>query len=195
MGLVKALDPVYSRSEREIEVVSRSLVSTFEQFVKLNRKVPQELLATLAFKLGIQGKTINSFLTPEELAYIVNNSESKALIVSAAKRAVRTWEAVSTGAGWDVEPDVDRALYHADPDSALDLVRLVEPDAATVVVVGHNPTVASLAQLLDDGDGDPVAGVAMAGGFPAGSVAVFRFSGAWSDLGWATAELLAFHTP
>lgn len=118
-----------------------------------------------------------------------------AAIVSAAKRAVRTWEAVSTGAGWDVEPDVDRALYHADPDSALDLVRLVEPDAATVVVVGHNPTVASLAQLLDDGDGDPVAGVAMAGGFPAGSVAVFRFSGAWSDLGWATAELLAFHTP
>lgn len=48
VGKVKPLDPVYSRSEREIEVVSRSLVSTFEQFVKLNRKVPQELLATLA---------------------------------------------------------------------------------------------------------------------------------------------------
>ncbi len=48
VGKVDALDPVYSRSEREIEVVSRSLVSTFEQFVKLNRKVPQELLATLA---------------------------------------------------------------------------------------------------------------------------------------------------
>ncbi len=48
VGKVKSLDPVYSRSEREIEVVSRSLVSTFEQFVKLNRKVPQELLATLA---------------------------------------------------------------------------------------------------------------------------------------------------
>ncbi|MBL8298127.1 MAG: endopeptidase La [Rhodanobacteraceae bacterium] len=48
VGKVKPLDSVYSRSEREIEVVSRSLVSTFEQFVKLNRKVPQELLATLA---------------------------------------------------------------------------------------------------------------------------------------------------
>ncbi|WP_257386379.1 endopeptidase La [Tahibacter caeni] len=48
VGKVKPLDPLYSRSEREIEVVSRSLVSTFEQFVKLNRKVPQELLATLA---------------------------------------------------------------------------------------------------------------------------------------------------
>ena len=48
VGSVKPLEPAYSRSEREIEVVSRSLVSTFEQFVKLNRKVPQELLATLA---------------------------------------------------------------------------------------------------------------------------------------------------
>ncbi|MCQ4163241.1 endopeptidase La [Tahibacter harae] len=48
VGSVKPLEPGYSRSEREIEVVSRSLVSTFEQFVKLNRKVPQELLATLA---------------------------------------------------------------------------------------------------------------------------------------------------
>jgi len=48
VGKIKPLDPLYSRSEREIEVVSRSLVSTFEQFVKLNRKVPQELLTTLA---------------------------------------------------------------------------------------------------------------------------------------------------
>jgi ATP-dependent Lon protease len=48
VGSVKPLDALYSRPERELEVVSRSLVSTFEQFVKLNRKVPQELLATLA---------------------------------------------------------------------------------------------------------------------------------------------------
>src|SRR5689334_19267617 len=45
---VRALDSTYSRTEREIEVVSRSLVSMFEQFVKLNRKIPPELLTTLA---------------------------------------------------------------------------------------------------------------------------------------------------
>src|SRR5689334_11673754 len=45
---VRALDSTYSRTEREIEVVSRSLVSMFEQFVKLNRKVPPELMTTLA---------------------------------------------------------------------------------------------------------------------------------------------------
>ena len=45
---VRTLEPVYSRSEREIEVAARSLVSLFEQFVKLNRKTPPELMTTLA---------------------------------------------------------------------------------------------------------------------------------------------------
>jgi ATP-dependent Lon protease len=48
VGHVRALDSTYSRTEREIEVVSRSLVSMFEQFVKLNRKMPPELMTTLA---------------------------------------------------------------------------------------------------------------------------------------------------
>jgi len=37
-----------SHSEQEIEVTMRSLVSMFEQYVKLNRKIPPELLTTLA---------------------------------------------------------------------------------------------------------------------------------------------------
>jgi len=115
-----------------------------------------------------------------------------AAIVSAARRAFRTWSALRDGAGWDVEADVDRALYHADPESALDLVRLVGDEVATLVVVGHNPTVASLAQLLDDGDGDLEAGIAMASGFPPGSLAVFSYGGRWAELGWAAAELVAF---
>ena len=35
-------------NERELEVTMRSLVSLFEQYVKLNRKIPPELLTTLA---------------------------------------------------------------------------------------------------------------------------------------------------
>jgi len=47
-GHVRALEPAYTRAQREIEVISRTLVSQFEQFVKLNRKIPPELLTTLA---------------------------------------------------------------------------------------------------------------------------------------------------
>ena len=37
-----------SRTPQELEVTMRSLVSLFEQYVKLNRKIPPELLTTLA---------------------------------------------------------------------------------------------------------------------------------------------------
>ncbi|MEP6941018.1 MAG: endopeptidase La [Rudaea sp.] len=47
-GYARTLDPAYTRGAREIEVVSRSLVTMFEQFVKLNRKIPPELLTTLS---------------------------------------------------------------------------------------------------------------------------------------------------
>src|SRR5574337_1226475 len=47
-GHVRALEPAYTRSAREIEVVVRTVVSQFESFVKLNRKIPPELLTTLA---------------------------------------------------------------------------------------------------------------------------------------------------
>ena len=39
---------------------------------------------------GLYYTCINSFLTPDEVAYIVNNSESKVLILSEAKREVAT---------------------------------------------------------------------------------------------------------
>ncbi|HOX70801.1 MAG TPA: endopeptidase La [Dokdonella sp.] len=47
-GRTRALDSSYTRNEREVEVISRSLVSLFEQLVKLSRKIPPELMATLA---------------------------------------------------------------------------------------------------------------------------------------------------
>ena len=39
-------------------------------------------------RTGIYYTCVNSFLTPEELAYIINNSESRILITSEAKRSV-----------------------------------------------------------------------------------------------------------
>src|SRR4051812_35811573 len=47
-GHVRVLEPIYTRDQREVEVVARSLVTTFEQFVKLNRKIPPELLTTIS---------------------------------------------------------------------------------------------------------------------------------------------------
>src|SRR5699024_5749912 len=45
---VHRLDSDYGDNERELEVVSRTLVSLFEQLVKQSRKLPPEVLSTLS---------------------------------------------------------------------------------------------------------------------------------------------------
>ncbi len=114
-------------------------------------------------------------------------------LVSAATRTEETWHALAEAAGWSLEPDLDHGLYSAGVDSALDLVRMLGDDVRCVVMVGHNPTMGSLAQVLDAGDGDQDAGDRMIGGFPTSAVAVFGFDGPWSDLGPGTASLRHFH--
>ena len=46
-GRAHEIDAVFDRDEREIEAISRSLMSLFEQYVKTNRKLPPELMQTL----------------------------------------------------------------------------------------------------------------------------------------------------
>ncbi|MDN4174690.1 histidine phosphatase family protein [Nocardioides sp. SOB77] len=113
-------------------------------------------------------------------------------LVSAAVRTVQTWDDIADAAGWDLEPDVDETLYAAGPETALDLVRAVPDDVRTLVVVGHNPTVATLAQLLDDGEGDDEAGNQLALGYPTSATTVLSYDGDWEDLADASASVVAF---
>jgi phosphohistidine phosphatase len=114
-------------------------------------------------------------------------------VVSAAARTQQTWAAVAQGAGWHLEPTFDHGLYAADPDTALDVLRALDEACSTAIVIGHNPTMASLAQLLDDGEGDVEAGNAMVTGFPTSAAAVFRFGGSWADLAPGVATVTGFH--
>jgi len=114
-------------------------------------------------------------------------------LVSAAVRTQQTWEAVNEGGGWDLEGTFEDALYEAGTESALDLVRETDPGISTLVVVGHNPTMASLATLLDDGEGDDEAGNEVATGFPTSAMAVLEYDGDWADLDEASASVVAYH--
>ena len=112
-------------------------------------------------------------------------------LVSAAPRAAQTWDGLAAGADWTVDADLDRGLYSAGPDTALDVLRSLDEDCACAVIVGHNPTMEILAQLLDDGEGDAEAGNEMAAGFPTSAVAVFDVTGPWVEL--ESARLVGFH--
>jgi ATP-dependent Lon protease len=48
MARSRLIEPVYNVKERELDVVSRTLISLFEQLVKQSRKLPPEVLASLA---------------------------------------------------------------------------------------------------------------------------------------------------
>ncbi|HXE77598.1 MAG TPA: endopeptidase La [Rhodanobacter sp.] len=48
MAQSRVVEPVYAAEDRELDVVSRTLISLFEQLVKQSRKLPSEVLATLA---------------------------------------------------------------------------------------------------------------------------------------------------
>lgn len=120
-------------------------------------------------------------------------SEPDVALVSAATRARETWEALAEGAGWSTPATHDDGLYAAGPDTALDLVRTVDDAAAVVVLVGHNPTMGHLAQLLGDGEGEPSAEEAMAGGFPTCAAALLAHDGPWAALAPGAARVEDFH--
>ncbi|MAS56543.1 MAG: phosphoglycerate mutase [Pimelobacter sp.] len=113
-------------------------------------------------------------------------------LVSGALRTRETYEHVARGAGlaWSgLEASYDEGLYAAGVETALDLVRLVDDAHRHVLLIGHNPTVAHLAQLLDDGDGDVEAATELAMGYPTSATTVFRYDGSWAHLAPGAARL------
>jgi phosphohistidine phosphatase len=114
-------------------------------------------------------------------------------LVSTARRTRQTWAALAGGAGITVEAVHDGVLYTGGPESVHDLIRKTPDDSGSLLVIGHNPTMAYLAQLLDDGEGDLDAVAAMAGGFPPCAVAVYAVPESWGSLDVGRARLIAFH--
>jgi phosphohistidine phosphatase len=98
-----------------------------------------------------------------------------AALVSSARRTRSTWLAVAEGGSFEAD-----ATYSDDVVTSL-------------LVIGHNPTMAYLAQLLDDGSGDEEAHREMAVGFPTSALAVFEVTQSWASLDLASARLVAFH--
>lgn len=103
-------------------------------------------------------------------------------LVSGATRTRQTWAALAAAAGWSLSPTYDEGLYAAGPDTALDLIRFAHPEAQTLLVLGHNPTVHFLAQVLADGSAPPEVADRLVAGFPPASAAVFDIDVAWADL-------------
>jgi phosphohistidine phosphatase len=104
------------------------------------------------------------------------------VVVSTAARAQETWELASVG---DVEPELDQRVYEASPEDLRAVVTETGTEVATLVLVGHNPSIERLAWELDDAE--PARDRTDRGMRTCG-VAVFELSG-W---GAETGTLVAF---
>lgn len=70
------------------------------------------------------------------------------IISSSAQRALTTAEAVALACGYEARIQVTRQLYHAEPETYLEVLHEQGGAADLVLVVGHNPGIEELVEML-----------------------------------------------
>ena len=84
-------------------------------------------------------------------AYLETNDITPDLVLcSSALRARQTLARVLPALGPDLEVRIEAALYTFDAGVLIDRLRLVPAEAASVLLVGHNPALQDLAGRLAD---------------------------------------------
>ncbi|MGY2053120.1 SixA phosphatase family protein [Methylobacterium sp. JK268] len=116
------------------------------------------------------------------------------VLVSPARRTQETWDLVAPalpGLAVETVPQI----YEASAQRLLDVVRSVDDAVATVMLVGHNPGMQELGQLLlSDEDRDGLR--ALSRKYPTAGLAVIDLSAAsWSAVGPGSGTLERFVTP
>lgn len=116
-------------------------------------------------------------------------------VVSNARRTRSTWREVND-AGVDPETAVvTRRLYEVSGAEVVDLLRGVQPEVASLLVVGHFPGIPEAIDLITRGRGDQRALERMHLGYPTAGLATIGVRGEWADLPDVDAELLRFDFP
>jgi phosphohistidine phosphatase len=112
------------------------------------------------------------------------------VLCSPARRTRQTWHGIAIALERSDAPDVryEPAIYTGGVPEVLGLVRSVPDEYATVLLVGHNPTLSTLtAALAPDASRD-------SDGLRTCGLAVHEVDGVWTDAGPGTARLVASHT-
>lgn len=108
-------------------------------------------------------------------------------LVSSASRTTETFELVAGALRPPPRQIVTEEIYRAGTGDLLDLVRGLADDVSTALIVGHNPSIATLAALLDAEAGELP--------FKTSSVAVFDVGSRWADTTPGAARLVTSATP
>jgi phosphohistidine phosphatase len=103
-------------------------------------------------------------------------------LISSSTRTRETWQEVREASGSEAVEEVTAALYGASVDRVIETIRLVDPEAEVVIVVGHNPEAEVLGAQLSDGAGSDDAELSLREGFPTSALAVYDVPVPWSEI-------------
>jgi phosphohistidine phosphatase len=117
--------------------------------------------------------------------------EPSLVLCSAARRTQETLEAIEPALGGS-DVLVERDLYGASAGELLERLHQVADEVETVMLIGHNPSIQSLALNLA-ARGDDLGAIGLK--YPTGALATLTFEGSWRDLGRDGAELAGFVRP
>ena len=107
------------------------------------------------------------------------------VVTSPAKRARSTWKVAGGECRHRPIVDTDERIYTLEHDDLFAVLRDIDDDISSALLVGHNPGLDELVTRLSGERVDMVTS----------SLAVLRFSGRWRDLRRGGCELVAFGRP
>jgi phosphohistidine phosphatase len=109
------------------------------------------------------------------------------VLCSPSKRTRQTWHSVAVALAMATAPHVryEREIYDGGADELLQVVQSAEPTARVVMMVGHNPSISALSELLDPGKLD-------SDGLRTAGIAIHEVTGQWSEV--KAASLITVHT-
>ncbi|BDZ43739.1 phosphohistidine phosphatase [Paraoerskovia sediminicola] len=115
---------------------------------------------------------------------------------SSAVRTRQTWDLAAANLG-DAEPEVRTLddLYTAGPADLLRLLNELDSRMRTVLVVGHEPTMAATAERLASQDSDQTAVAQVRVGVPTATYSVLESGLPWQEWAARTATLVRVHRP
>ena len=117
------------------------------------------------------------------------------VLCSPALRTRETWRLAAERLPASPRLQEDDRLYGAEARELLDLLRQTADEVGTLLMVGHNPGLEELADLLI-GSGDVALRAALQGRFPTGAVAVIGFVAPhWAEVKRGSGRLDRFVTP
>lgn len=116
-------------------------------------------------------------------------------IASPAVRVVETLADVADGYGSPIEPDWDKRIYLATLETLLDLLHGVDDETDTLLLVGHNPGLETLALHLTREDGEGLRREVQTK-YPTGTVAEIAIPvDHWSDVAEGLGRIAKFIRP